>query len=86
MPDQHTPATPRPQLALCVPGVTQASDRDTIEDLGSAIDRVVALLRAAINASDEDDGSWLVSIALDHAVAGHKGFTEWALPDNGEAQ
>ena len=61
---------------------SRLNDRDTIEELGSHIQRLGALLRAANNcgANDRDDEAWLVSIAHAEAEAAEACYDAWASP------
>lgn len=55
------------------------SDFNTIEELGSAVGRIAALLRAVTIADRRDDEGWLTTIALDEAKKAENLYEEWGL-------
>ena len=58
-----------------------ANDFTTVEDLGSHIQRIAALLHAAMNTGqgeEEEEEGWLVSIAHDEALVAKRRYIEWA--------
>jgi hypothetical protein len=62
----------------------RANDFDTVQHLGNHVQRLGALLRAAINTSDREDEAWLVSIAHDEAETAEAAYERWA--NRGEAK
>jgi hypothetical protein len=65
---------------------SRANDFDTVQQLGNHIQRLGALLRAAINtgANEREDEAWLISIAHDEAAAAEATYSRWS--DRGEAK
>ena len=63
--------------------VRRANNLETIEELGSHVRRLAALLRAAINTSgnEREDEAALISIAHDEVLAAEACYTKWALPE-----
>jgi hypothetical protein len=69
-------------------GAGRANDFHTVEALGSHVQRLGALLRAAVNCGSDqrDDEGWLVSIAHDEAEAAEACYDRWASPESEEAK
>jgi hypothetical protein len=65
----------------------RANDFRTVEDLSSHINKLAALLRAAINcgSGDEEDESWLVGIAHEEAERAKALYDQWTNAPRGRA-